>query len=547
MRLPLAISAFSLLVALPAWAPCQYQGHVLQSLEIAPNANGVSAGGVAGQVKVTYQIPNPRDGGFDTVFDYRAAWWPDWSGLPVILDSIERTNSHAYAISGSAVGGVRNNRATLWPTGAPDIYVDLGPPGSGESRVFAMDPTSQGGFAVVPAGMRPYLWYGSAASGVNLFPPGFSSSDSGQVTGTAPGVQVGTMFSRGGPRAYMWAGTAASGVDRTPVEALGAVFWATDGTQHVGHVVLNPLERERAAIWSTDGTSWTNIHPAGLFQSLALGCRNGKQVGFARYLFAPFEHARVWSGSAESSIDLHPFLPAQFIASVATGIDENGVICGYASTNGADRHAVVWVPGTTNSAPTANAGPDQEVVYAGSSTSVTLDGSGSGDPDAGDTLTYEWKEGSTVLGTGAHLTASFGFGAHTVTLTVTDNHGASSEDTMTLRVVFTWSGPLPPINPDGSSVFKLGSTVPVKFTLTGASAGAGDIGARLYIAKITNAILGTEEEAGSTSNADTGNTFRYNNGQFTFNLGTKGLSVGTWRLRVDLGDGVLRTVLISLK
>jgi len=45
----------------------------------------------------------------------------------------------------------------------------------------------------------------------------------------------------------------------------------------------------------------------------------------------------------------------------------------------------------TNTAPTANAGPDQTVAAAAS---VTLDGSGSSDPDAGQTLTYAWTQTS---------------------------------------------------------------------------------------------------------------------------------------------------------
>ena len=43
-----------------------------------------------------------------------------------------------------------------------------------------------------------------------------------------------------------------------------------------------------------------------------------------------------------------------------------------------------------NSAPTANAGADQTAVA--SAATVTLDGSGSTDPDTGDTLTYAWTK-----------------------------------------------------------------------------------------------------------------------------------------------------------
>jgi hypothetical protein len=59
---------------------------------------------------------------------------------------------------------------------------------------------------------------------------------------------------------------------------------------------------------------------------------------------------------------------------------------------------------------------------------------------------------------------------------------------------------------------------------------------------------GSEVEAESTSAATSGHVFRYSsrNDLYTFNLSTSGLSVGTWQLRIDLGDGVPRTVNISL-
>jgi cysteine-rich repeat protein len=115
----------------------------------------------------------------------------------------------------------------------------------------------------------------------------------------------------------------------------------------------------------------------------------------------------------------------------------------------------------------------------------------------------------------------------------------------------TWSDLLQPINADGSSIFKLGSTVPVKFALTGDCAQAikGSLVAKLYLAKLTDSVLGTEVEATSTSAADAGNTFRYDSkaGQYIFNLGSKSLLTGTWQLRIDLGDGVARTKQISFK
>ena len=61
--------------------------------------------------------------------------------------------------------------------------------------------------------------------------------------------------------------------------------------------------------------------------------------------------------------------------------------------------------GAANQAPTANAGADQSVPTNNTRTTVTLDGSGSSDPD-GDPLTYAWTQltGDTVTLTNATTT-----------------------------------------------------------------------------------------------------------------------------------------------
>lgn len=79
--------------------------------------------------------------------------------------------------------------------------------------------------------------------------------------------------------------------------------------------------------------------------------------------------------------------------------------------------------------PVADAGSDQHVS---SGTLVTLDGSGA---TGGDTLTYRWTEGSTVLSEGAAASFSYVFsaGMHTITLNVTDDTG-SNTDTVVVQV-----------------------------------------------------------------------------------------------------------------
>jgi hypothetical protein len=66
---------------------------------------------------------------------------------------------------------------------------------------------------------------------------------------------------------------------------------------------------------------------------------------------------------------------------------------------------------------------------------------------------------------------------------------------------------------------------------------------------VTDGVVGTEEGASSTSAADFGNTFRYDPvvPQYIFNLATGALTPGTYQARIDLGDGVERAVLFSLR
>ena len=88
-------------------------------------------------------------------------------------------------------------------------------------------------------------------------------------------------------------------------------------------------------------------------------------------------------------------------------------------------------PPAANQAPTADAGSDKSVQ---TNQSITITGSGS-DSD-GSITSYQWKEGSTILSNAASFTytAPSSAGTHTLTLTVTDDDGATGSDTMVVTV-----------------------------------------------------------------------------------------------------------------
>ncbi|MDQ3337944.1 MAG: HYR domain-containing protein [Myxococcota bacterium] len=145
--------------------------------------------------------------------------------------------------------------------------------------------------------------------------------------------------------------------------------------------------------------------------------------------------------------------------------------------------------------------------------------------------------------------SAFATGETMVTCSAADANGNVSSSKFTVDVVpaYSWSGVLQPVNADGSSIFKQGSTIPVKFKLTGWSAGITDLVATITLVKLSPNPNGSVVEPISTSQADTGNTFRYEGGQYVYNLSTKNLTAGTYRISLDLGDYIQRTVDISLK
>jgi hypothetical protein len=90
-----------------------------------------------------------------------------------------------------------------------------------------------------------------------------------------------------------------------------------------------------------------------------------------------------------------------------------------------------------NQPPIADAGFARTVSDAddNGSESVNLDGSNSSDPD-GSIVNYRWTEGAGVLADGANSSpaVTLAVGTHNITLTVTDNGGATDTDTVLITV-----------------------------------------------------------------------------------------------------------------
>lgn len=114
----------------------------------------------------------------------------------------------------------------------------------------------------------------------------------------------------------------------------------------------------------------------------------------------------------------------------------------------------------------------------------------------------------------------------------------------------SFSNFLSPLKTDGSGIYKLGRTLPVKFELTDHNDyPVSTAVAKLFTARISDGIVGTDEVPLSTSAADTDNLFRYDvvTNQYIYNLSTDVLDLGTWQLKASLDDGKEYVVTISVK
>nr|WP_255698147.1 HYR domain-containing protein [Tessaracoccus sp. ZS01] len=161
----------------------------------------------------------------------------------------------------------------------------------------------------------------------------------------------------------------------------------------------------------------------------------------------------------------------------------------------------------------------------------------------------------------AEPSAASGVGTYSYTASASDKADNTASETRTYSVVYgsgAWGGFRQPINMDGLSRFKLGSTVPVKFRLDCDGTPISTAVAKLYVKRADGVPNAGVDEAVSTAASTTGNLFRYSDGQYIFNLSTKAgytnpgsstvtaFTTGTWTLTAVLDDGSKHSVTVQL-
>ena len=142
--------------------------------------------------------------------------------------------------------------------------------------------------------------------------------------------------------------------------------------------------------------------------------------------------------------------------------------------------------------------------------------------------------------------AQFPLGTTTVLCTAIDASGNQSTGSFQVRVVVAWTGFLLPIANDGSTRWEHNVPLPVRFALTGPSAGISNLTARLYLAPLDpSGHLGPEQPAVKLLLG--GNLFDFVPiiNQYLLTMDTRSLGIAAWQLRVDLGDGQAHAVRVT--
>jgi probable HAF family extracellular repeat protein len=107
----------------------------------------------------------------------------------------------------------------------------------------------------------------------------------------------------------------------------------------------------------------------------------------------------------------------------------------------------------------------------------------------------------------------------------------------------------PPINADGSSIFKAKSgVVPVKFTLTQYDVQTCNLpAATIALTRATSDTLASVDESTYSMQADSGSNFRNDGCQYIYNLAASALGVGKYRLDISINGIFVGHTVFALK
>ncbi len=149
------------------------------------------------------------------------------------------------------------------------------------------------------------------------------------------------------------------------------------------------------------------------------------------------------------------------------------------------------------------------------------------------------KIGTSTIPEFTDSTAPLGTSYYKVT--AVNNEGESNLPIVAANETINSSGILASVKTDESTAYKAGSTLPIKFQLmTQTGQYLTEANAKIYVEGTNGA---------STSSAVKDNQFRYDStaNQYIFNLSTKSMSAGKYKIKIDVGNRTIYSFNIILK
>jgi len=217
--------------------------------------------------------------------------------------------------------------AFLWNGGSSSVPLNPTATGFTSAYVTSTDGVQQIGAATNGSyiGSHATLWSGSAASAIDLNPSQLGATASFGF-GVKNNQQVGYSMLNGSHTevATVWNGSASSAVLLTSTSSIDTEAIGTDGAHQVGWVGTAAFGNPQAVMWTGTAGSMISLNPTGFQISEAVTIGDGQEGG---YVLSDNQHIHpgIWTGSADSFIDLTP--PSMAALSGFTGVvmSTNGV------------------------------------------------------------------------------------------------------------------------------------------------------------------------------------------------------------------------------
>ncbi len=329
-------------------------------------ANAITVGGAAGSVAGNlYGVG-------------RATFWDGQGQVdlhPAFVDGTATGISTVQGLTGdlqvgwaSGPGSANRPMPLVWQGAAETVSSLPIPFANAGGRALATDGRQIVGFGIPLAkdgtttGAGHVLLWDVASGTVTDFGDGGGGAFAAGVGG---GQQVGHVM-KGGMNAALWRGSAKSLVILHPKSAVVSQANGTDGVRQVGSAGFDIRVRREAVngnkdqrfnyafVWSGTAASGLNIHPypanalagVNLTQSYALAVNGPWIAGYAgdqaKFATPAYSHAIVWDVNYQAT-DLNAFLPVGFVGAQATSVDAAGNVAGFMAKADGTRHAVVWL------------------------------------------------------------------------------------------------------------------------------------------------------------------------------------------------------------